>query len=404
MKNELLVSIIVLSYKNYHYIYEALESILIQDYPNIEVIISNDGSDDFDKSAIEKYFKKNINGNIKNVVINNNSKNVGTVKNVNGAIKLSKGKYILMFAADDAIYNSKVVSRFVDAFKSLPDKELIVTSQIGMFDVKLKRLIQYFISDDSIQKIKSLSPKKLFAEMSTHCIIPGAGTCYKRELFQKFGYFDEKYILVEDYSSALKLSRLGIKYNYFDFVSFKHRDGGISHGNILKDTSAGNKYDLDILNIFKYEVKPYLNLLDDNQKKLFINIYKDHCWKYSFNYEYINGTKSERRRFVLKNIKIITYSFFYKTYREISDQLRGKKFKLFLLGISFLTIYTFKIDYGLGITSMLGKNPSINLSNTINQSVGIIGLFLVVSSIILTIFMFIKKYLIQIFRFIRFIF
>lgn len=399
-----LVSIIVLSYKNYHYIYEALDSILIQDYPNIEVIVSNDGSSDFDKTAVKNFFKKNKNSNIKKVVINNNPKNLGTVKNINGAIKFCSGEYILIFAADDAIYNSKVVTSFVEAFKTLPKNEIIVTSQIGMFDVKLKRLIQYFISDENIQKIQKLSPKKLFAEMSTRCIIPGAGTCYKREMFKKYGYFDEKYVLVEDYSSALKLSRLGVRYNYFDFVSFKHRDGGISHGNILKDTSAGNKYDLDILNILKNEVKPYLKLLDNRQRKTFLRIYKDYEWRYSYNYNYKNGTKSERRKFVANNFSTIIYSFFDKMFKELSDQIKGKKFKILYFGLLLLTVYAFKIEYGSGITSIFNIQQIPNLSNSINRTIGLLGILLASSSILLTFYMFVKKYLIQIYRFIRFIF
>lgn len=404
MKQKPLVSVIVLSYKNYHYIYEALNSILIQDYNNMEVIISNDGSNDFDKTSIEKFFKKNKTSNIKKVVINNNPKNLGTVKNINKAIKLSKGDFIIMFAADDAMYNSQVVTKLISAFDTLPKNELIVTSQVGMFDTKLKKLIQLFVSEKNKEKIINLTPKKLFAEMATQCILPGPGTCYKRGIFKKYGYFDEKYLLVEDYSSALKLSRLGVKYNYFDFISFKHRDGGISHGNVICDTSAGNKYNLDILNIFKYEVLPYLSLLDKKQKKEFIKRYKDHEWRYFYHHKYQNGTKAERRKFVLENLSIIIYIFFNGIYKEVKDQIKGKKFKIFFFGLFLLTVYSFKIDYGSGIVSIFGSEQLPNLSKNINQTIGFLGLILLVSSIILTFYMFIKKYLIQIYRFIRFIF
>jgi glycosyltransferase involved in cell wall biosynthesis len=399
-----LASIIILSYKNYHYIYEALNSVIEQDYGNMEIIISNDASNDFDETAIKKYFKKNKAFNIKRVVINNNPKNLGTVKNINKAIKLSKGKYIIIFAADDAMYNSNVVTKLINAFDTLPKKELIVTSQIGMFDTKLKRLIQLFVSEKNKEKIKKLTPKKLFAEMTTQCILPGSGTCYKREIFKKYHIFDEKYVLVEDYSSALKLSRLGVRYNYFDFISFKHRDGGISHGNILGDTSAGNKYDLDIFNILKFEILPYLNLLDKKQKKSFIRIYRDHEWRYSYNYKYKNGTKAERRKFVSKNFGVMIYGFFYNIYRELKDQFKGKKFKVFLLGLFLLTVYSFNIDYGSSILSVFNMQQFSKISDIINRTIGFLGLFLTISSIILTIYVFIKKYILQIYRFIKFIF
>lgn len=398
-----LISIILISYKNYRYIYEALDSILCQDYPNIEIIISNDGSDDFDQTAVNQYLTKNKKSNIKNIIINNNQKNIGTVKNVNKAIKLSKGKYVTIFAADDALYNDKVITKLIKAFDTLPKKELIVTSQVDMFDVKLKRLIQPFISETDKQNIKKLKPKKLFAKMATRCILPGSGTCYKREIFKKYGYFDEKYVLVEDYSSALRLSRLGVKYNYFDFISIKHRDGGISHGNIIGDTSAISKYDLDILNILKFEVLPYLNLLNEKQKKSFIKKYKGLEWKYLYNYKYKKGTKIQRRKFVVENFNIISYSFFKNIFNDVSDQIKGKKFKLFLMGLILLTIYSFNVDFGSSFFSIFNIEKNSNLSNFINKTIGFLGLFIVISSIVMTIFLFLKKYLLQIYRFIKFI-
>jgi len=265
-----LISVIIVSYKNYKYIYQAIDSVLLQDYKNIELIISNDGSDDFNKKAVEIYFKKHSNKNIKRIVVNNNKKNIGTVKNLNKAISLSKGKYILSFAADDVIYNKGVISKFISAFNKLPKEELIVTSQVGMYDLKLKFFFEYFITKENKEKIKTLTPKELFGELSLGCIISGVGTCYKRSIFDLYGFFDERYLLVEDYSSSLKYSRLGIKYNYFDFVSFKHRDGGVSHGDLINCGSSSKKYQLDMINIIKNEILPNMKLLNNKQKVFFI--------------------------------------------------------------------------------------------------------------------------------------
>lgn len=338
-KNNPLVSFIVLSYKNYQYIYETIDSVLSQDYPNIELIISNDGSNDFIKTAVISYIKKNKTQNIKNFIVNNNKINLGTVKNVNKAIKLSHGKYIMLLAADDVLYNDQIISKNIEAFESLPKKELIVISQVHMYDINLKRLIQPFISNENKQKIKSLSPQELFSEMSTQCILPGCGICYKKEIFKKYGYFDEKYKLVEDYASALKFSRLGIRYNYFDFVSCKHRDGGISHGNINGESHKSKQYELDILNILKYEVYPYIKILSHQKRKDFIKKYKDYRWRYLYNFVYKDKDKAQRRRMIKNNLKTILYGFFHDFSKDCTDQFRGRKIKLLIIAFFCYLLY-----------------------------------------------------------------
>lgn len=321
-----LVSVIILSYKNYRYIYEAINSVILQDYNNIELIISNDGSADFNKAAISKYLNQHKKTNIKKIVINNNQKNLGTVKNINKAINLSNGDYIIMFAADDIMYKNKVVSSFVKAFDSLPKKELIVTSQIGMHDLKLKKLIQLFISNENKNKLKTLSPKKLFAQMAVQCFIPGSGTAYKKEIFKKYGIFDEKYQLVEDYSSALKLLRLGVKFNYFDFISFKHRDGGISHGNIMGDVSVSKIYEKDILNIMKYEIEPHIRLLNQKQQNKFYKIYKNRQWDYVYKYKYPNSTATKKAHYLIKFLDIILFktanNSLHYLYRKVKHLIK----------------------------------------------------------------------------------
>ncbi len=392
-----LVSVIIISYKNYLYIYEAIDSVLIQNYPNIELIINNDGSSDFDKPAIQRYLKKHAKRNIKRIVVNNNPKNLGTVKNANIGLKLSKGKYILLFAADDAMYDKTIVTKFVTAFESLPEKELIVTSQLGMYDDELKKLKELFVTNSTKQKLFNLEPKKLFGEIALSCIIPSAGTCYKRKIFEKYGYFDEKYVLVEDYSSSLKYSRLGIKHNYFDFISFKHRHGGISHGNNNEISNTIKIFDKDIIDIMNHEILPYFKLLNDNQKKLFKDMYISRKWNFGFKYKYEHGTKKERRQFVLDNYDTLVFNLFKKLYRRIHNNAAY----LIVIGIILYVMYTLSFNFGKGFISIFKiKEPHI-LANNINWYVGFVSFSIIVTGILFIIIPVIYKIIKKIYKFLK---
>ncbi len=386
-----LISIIILSYKNYQYLYEALNSTIAQDYQNIELVITNDGSDDFNEQEVKKYLDKNKGSNIKKVIINNNKKNLGTVKSLNKAIKLSHGEYLVAFAADDIFYNINVVTKFVDSFNQLSNDEYLVTSQLAMYDVDLKKLIALFVSKQNIKLIKKLNPKQLFNRMATQCMIAAAGTCYKRSIFEKYGYFDERYKLIEDYSSALKFSRLGIRFNYFNFISFKHRDGGISHGNINGGQNLNRQYDLDILNIMKHEILPYLDLLDEDQKTRFKDIYKATDWQYSYNYDFKNKNRIQRTTFILKNSNMFASDLYNNVKHYIKDQVSGKKIQILLLGILIYTIYSFINSYSL--------NEFLNIKRLIE----LLSIFMILGSLLLMICQISKIILNKIIKFVKFI-
>ncbi len=63
-----LVTVEMLTYNKFQYIEDALNSVFMQDYPNIELIISDDGSKNFDRRYIERILTKRSN-NIKEVKI-----------------------------------------------------------------------------------------------------------------------------------------------------------------------------------------------------------------------------------------------------------------------------------------------------------------------------------------------
>ena len=51
--NQLLVSIITATYKKFDRLIDSINSVIAQDYSNIEYIITDDGSDDFPYSRIK---------------------------------------------------------------------------------------------------------------------------------------------------------------------------------------------------------------------------------------------------------------------------------------------------------------------------------------------------------------
>ena len=96
-----LVTVLTLNYNN-PFLYESIDSVLNQTYSDIQYIIFDDCSQKvhFDVEEIKRYIETHNKGNIKKVVVKQNEKNMGIIKNLNRAMKYVKGKYIFHLAGD----------------------------------------------------------------------------------------------------------------------------------------------------------------------------------------------------------------------------------------------------------------------------------------------------------------
>lgn len=115
-----LFTVIVLLYNNVQYIKECLDSILIQKYPNIEIVVVDDGSKCFDQESIQKYIEEHKKSNVSRILVYQNDYNFGTVKSANGAIRKSTGQYIKLIAADDALYDRNSLTIAAKALDDSP--------------------------------------------------------------------------------------------------------------------------------------------------------------------------------------------------------------------------------------------------------------------------------------------
>lgn len=96
------VSVIIPSYNVEKYISVSIDSVLNQTYPNVELVIVDDGSIDGTWDIIQKYANKNLN------IIATKKKNEGVSSARNIGLKKSSGKYVLFLDADDWLENDAV--------------------------------------------------------------------------------------------------------------------------------------------------------------------------------------------------------------------------------------------------------------------------------------------------------
>lgn len=247
-----LISISILTYRNYRYLYDALDSVFSQDYSNIELIVSDDGSDNFPEQEIRSYINENIRENIKNVIVNHEKINQGTVKHLNKVIELANGYYFAALAGDDVFYDKKTLSTYVENFKKNPGY-LIQMAQTAMFDETLTKLDYYYCRPDIIELLKKQDFDKLLEKLCFYPYFPSTSTCFTKALFDKVGKFDEQYRLIEDLPFHIRLMEQRIPILYCDFVAIKHREGGISHGATGALSKTKKMYYQDSLNVIKNE-------------------------------------------------------------------------------------------------------------------------------------------------------
>ena len=110
-----LVSICIPAYENPTFLKQLLDSILIQDYPEIEIIISDDSAGEDIKNALPSYVTK------LNVRYFKNTPALKTPANWNHALDKASGDLLMLIHQDDWLNDQNVISKYVKVFDQYPD-------------------------------------------------------------------------------------------------------------------------------------------------------------------------------------------------------------------------------------------------------------------------------------------
>lgn len=227
------VSIITLAYNSMETIFTAIDSALKQNYGNIQIIIADDCSGNFDENAIKEYIEINKRENITDYKVYQNAENLGTVKNINGAIKAASGEIIINLAADDLFYSEHTVTDIVNEFEK-SGCNILCTSR-AVFDESPDNVIGYMPNDFERRQIKKFkTPRQQYEAIYTgrfYNMASGSAFSYRKDYVEKLGYFDEQYKLWEDGPFFVKsILNDGMLHHNYDIISIYYRWGGVSTG------------------------------------------------------------------------------------------------------------------------------------------------------------------------------
>lgn len=127
-----LVSLVIPCYNTSEYIHSLLDSILEQDYPNMEIIIVNDGSTDNTLEIIESYTQKFKNKGYREFIIT--QKNAGQSAAIKKGLEYINGEYFVWPDSDDYYLTSNAISKMVEVFKNGDDKLGMVRTREALIE------------------------------------------------------------------------------------------------------------------------------------------------------------------------------------------------------------------------------------------------------------------------------
>ena len=207
------LSIITINYNNAKGLRKTMESVLKQTYTDFEHIIVDGASTDGSVDVIKEYENQLHITHSTIHLLWSSEKDNGIYDAMNRGIRKAKGEYTLMLNSGDYLVDERVIERIMP---ELDGTDIVQGNNIEECSGKTYRNRGYGKSDIDFFDVM----KGHFLHQSSFC---------KRDLFERYGYFDETYKMSGDTKFFMNcLGKNDASFKYIDIDVANYDLGGIS--------------------------------------------------------------------------------------------------------------------------------------------------------------------------------
>ncbi len=260
------ISIITPSFNQAQFIERTIQSVLAQNYPNLEYIVIDGGSTDGTVEILKKYADR---------IIWKSEKDRGQSDAINKGLKLATGDIVAYLNSDDT-YEPKTLQKVADYFSNPPAGGQTAKWAYG----KCK------IIDETDQEIRKpitwyknfLLKKYSYSKLLSENFISQPAVFWKREIHSELGFFNENEHFCMDYEFWLKIGQrypAGVINDYL--ANFRYysnsKSGSVNKKQFRDELRLARKFGANHpLSIFLHKINYYkitgiywfLNLLKNN--------------------------------------------------------------------------------------------------------------------------------------------
>ncbi|SNT12646.1 Glycosyltransferase involved in cell wall bisynthesis [Ekhidna lutea] len=208
-----LVSVICLCHNHASFVAEAIASVWKQSYPNIELIVVDDGSSDDSKSIIASTIKEK-----KEVQFIDIGTSLGNCAAFNQGFAASKGEYIIDLAADDILLPERVLGGVNTFIKSGAG---VTFCDVMNIDESGHELGTHYKRDSKGNLLEKVPEGDIYQELISRYFISPPGMMIARSVLEGIGGYDET-LSYEDFDFWIRSSR-SWSYAFTDEVLVKKR-------------------------------------------------------------------------------------------------------------------------------------------------------------------------------------
>lgn len=261
-----LVSILVLCYKNTGYVRGMLKSIFVQDYPRIQLIISDDGTEDFEPDELLEYIEEEKARNIEQVIVRKNEENQGTVRHVVQTLPLAEGEYLVLTAADDRYNDPTAISACVRRLIEYPEAQWLV-ARANLLTPDYRQSVGIMPSYQDLPYFEAGEAERLFSRWSRRGMAIPCQMMFRSTAISQVGGIDLNYTYLEDWPLVLKLLRMGYAPVFLNRIISIHSTGGVTNSSDRYGMETRKAFYQDKQRVMDVEVLPYRERLTAEDKK-----------------------------------------------------------------------------------------------------------------------------------------